>query len=82
MIVKVQLSVTTNDPKGPGMLVYNEDRSIQFTAALSELSPEVVETVEKGMPEGSPNKTYFWARMEGTLLHLEEPLLLEEWPEW
>jgi len=64
-VVKVQVSLSGN----PGTLVYNRDQSVE-------------EMFERDLGErllGSEIKGFFWAYLEGTILHFEKEAPWQDW---
>lgn len=68
MIVKVQISLATNLPGGPRVLIYNKDRSIEYEAIADE--------AVLGIMDGRP-KAFFNAHLDK-----DRKIILDEEAEW
>jgi hypothetical protein len=69
MIVKVQISLFTNEAK-PQVLVYNESRTVMWQGD----APKGLKKLMKGEP-----KKYFKATTGGKLIHLGDEVEEQEW---
>jgi hypothetical protein len=70
MIVKVQRSVVTNDPTGPQVLVYNEDRSVEYQEPLTDAVADLM---------GERVKMYLYARVRDGVIILGYAAPEQDW---
>ncbi len=71
MIVKVQASLATNDPRGQLALIYNEDRTVEWCGPVSD---EILAQL-KGEP-----KAFFYAFLDDKgVIQIKNPAPWQEW---
>jgi len=68
-IVKVQRPLSSN-VEDPPALVYNKDRSLTMQWPMDDAIKRIM---------GRELKVYWWAYMQGTVLHLDKPAEEQDW---
>jgi len=77
VIVKVQVSVSTSEAV-PQVLVYNEDRSVEYTTGYSNLF-EALMRADFDDSANSFYKAFFHAHMDGTEIMIDEEAPFQAW---